>query len=182
MRTNVRSIYACGDVAGAQFFTHTAGQQGRVIIQNALMPFKTRMEARVLPSCTFTDPELARVGLNEQEAQERNVPHRVIKVPFSGNDRAVCDEDPRGFLKILTPPGKDDILGATLAGAHAGEIIHEIVLSMQAKLGLKALAGMVHIYPTRAEIVRRAADEARREGFTPRLQKILRGYLSWRRR
>jgi pyruvate/2-oxoglutarate dehydrogenase complex dihydrolipoamide dehydrogenase (E3) component len=103
-------------------------------------------------------------------------------VPFSGNDRAICDGDTRGFLKVLTPPGKDVILGATLVGAHAGEIIHEIVLAMQAGKGLNAIAGMVHIYPTRAEILRRAADEARRAGFTPRMQRMLRAYLGWRRR
>ena len=182
MQTSVPSVYACGDVVGAQLFTHAAGQQARVIVQNALLPFKTRMDYRVMPACTFSDPELARVGLNEAEARSGGVPHRVIKVPYSGMDRAVCDGDTRGFLKVLTPPGKDGILGATLVGAHAGEIIHEIALAMQAGLGLKTIAAMVHLYPSRAEILRKAGDEARKAGFTPRLQRMFGAYLRWRRR
>jgi pyruvate/2-oxoglutarate dehydrogenase complex dihydrolipoamide dehydrogenase (E3) component len=182
LQTTARSVYACGDVVGAHLFTHMANQQARVIIQNALLPFKTRIDYRVIPWCTFSAPELARVGLNELEATEQSIPCRVIKVPFAGIDRAVCEDDTRGFLKVLTPPGKDDILGATLVGPHAGELIHEIALAMQGRLGLNTIAGTVHAYPTRAEIFRRAGDECRKAGFTPRIQRLFKAYLTWRRR
>ncbi|MCH8883183.1 MAG: FAD-dependent oxidoreductase, partial [SAR324 cluster bacterium] len=182
LRTSVPSIYACGDAVGPYQFTHMAGQQARLVIQNALLPFKARMNYRVVPWCTFTDPELARVGLSEDEARQQAVPYRVIKVPFDSNDRAVCDGETEGFLKVLTPPGRDVILGATLVGAHAGELLHELVLAMQARLGLRDIANTIHIYPTLAEIFRRAGDEARKAGFTPALQKLFKAYLRWHRR
>ena len=182
MRTSLRSVYACGDVTGPYPFTHMAGQQARVVIQNALLPFKTRMDYRVAPWATFTDPELARVGLNEEDATAQGVAHRIIKLPFSGNDRAVCDGETGGFLKILTPPGKDDILGATLVGPHAGELLHEVVLAMQAKLRLRDIANTIHIYPTLAEIFRRAGDESRKASFTPLLRRMFAAYLRWQRR
>ncbi len=181
LRTSARTVYACGDVAGPYLFTHMAGQQARVVIQNALLPFKTRIDYRVVPWCTFTAPEVARVGLNETEAAERGIAHRVLKVDFASNDRAACDGDTQGFLKVLTPPGKDVILGATLVGAHAGDLIHELVLAMQAGVGLNRIAGTVHIYPTRAEIFRRIADESRKASFTPRLRRLFGAYLRWNR-
>ena len=180
MRTSAMSVYACGDVAGPYAFTHMAGQQARVVIQNSLLPFKARMDYRVVPWCTFTDPELARVGLSEEEAAAEGKAVRVIKVPFEGIDRAVCDGAREGFLKILTPPKRDVILGATLVGAHAGELLHEVVLAMQARLRLRDLAKTVHIYPTLAEIFRRAGDEARKESFTPTMQRLFKAYLGWR--
>lgn len=182
LRTSVPSIYACGDAVGPYQFTHMAGQQARLVIRNALLPFKARMNYRVVPWCTFTDPELARVGLSEDEARQQATPYRVIKVPFDGNDRAVCDGETEGFLKVLTPPGRDVILGATLVGAHAGELLHELVLAMQARLRLRDIANTIHIYPTLAEIFRRAGDEARKAGFTPALQKLFKAYLRWHRR
>jgi pyruvate/2-oxoglutarate dehydrogenase complex dihydrolipoamide dehydrogenase (E3) component len=182
LRTSVPSIYACGDAVGPYQFTHMANQQARVVIQNALLPFKTQINYRVVPWCTFTDPELARVGLNEDDARAQGVPVRVLTVPFSGNDRAVCDGETTGFLKVLTPPGRDTILGATLVGAHAGELLHEVVLAMQARLRLRDLAATVHIYPTLAEAFRRVGDESRKASFTPRLQRLFRAYLRWARR
>ncbi len=182
LQTSIASVYACGDVAGPYLFTHMANQQARVVIQNAMFPLKTRIDYRVVPWCIFSDPEVARVGLNETEAGKQGVPYRVTLVPFSGIDRAVCEQDTRGFLKVLTPPGRDDILGVSLVGSHAGELIHEMVLAMQERIGLNRLAKMVHVYPTRAEILRRAADERRKAGFTPRLQSMFRSYLGWRRR
>ena len=182
LATTARSVFACGDVLGEHLFTHMANQQARVVIQNALLPFKARMDYRVVPWCTFTDPELARVGLSEGEAEARGIAYRAIRIPFAGIDRAVCEGNTRGFLKVLTPPGRDVILGATLVGAHAGDLIHEIVLAMEARIGLNGLARMIHIYPTRAEIFRRAGDEARKAGFTPRLQRLFKAYLRWQRR
>ena len=182
MRTSLKNVFACGDITGPYLFTHTANQQARVVIQNALLPVKASFNDRVIPWCTFTEPELARVGLNETQAREQGLPHRVLRIPFSGIDRAVCERDTGGFLKVLTPPGRDDILGATLVGAHAGELIHEIVLAMSAGIRLSTLANTIHIYPTRAEVFRRAGDESRKASFTPRLRGILGAYLKWRRR
>lgn len=181
LRTSAKNIYACGDVAGPYLFTHTANQQARVVIQNALLPVKSRMDYRVIPWCTYTDPEVARVGLNEMEAKAKGIAVRKITIPFSEIDRAVCEDDTVGHLSILTPPGRSDILGATMVGAHAGEMIHEVVLAMHARIGLDKLAQMIHIYPTRTEIFRRAADASRKEGFTPIMQRLLSGYLRWRR-
>lgn len=182
LRTNVPGVFACGDVAGPLLFTHTANQQARVVIQNALFPIKARMDYRVVPWATFTDPELAQVGLNEEEARSMRIPFRAIRIPFAGVDRMVCDDARASFLKVLTPPGRDDILGATMVGAHAGELIHELVLAMQAKLRLRDLAGTIHAYPTMAEIFRRAGDESRKASLTPRLHRLIAGYLRWRRR
>jgi pyruvate/2-oxoglutarate dehydrogenase complex dihydrolipoamide dehydrogenase (E3) component len=182
LQTGVPTVYACGDVAGPYLFTHMANQQARVVIQNALLPVKARIDYRVVPWCTFTDPEVAHVGLSEEEAQRQGIPHRVLRVEMAEVDRAVCDDATEGFLKVLTPPGRDDILGATLVSAHAGELIHEIVLAMQAKLRLRTLAATIHCYPTLAEVFRRIGDDSRKAGFTPRLRALLRGYLAWRRR
>ena len=182
LRTTAPGVYACGDVAGPYLFTHMANQQARVVIQNALLPIKARIDYRAVPWCTFTAPELARVGLNELDAQAARTPYRTITVPYADVDRMVCDDAREGFLKVLTPPGRDDILGATMVGAHAGELIHEIVLAMQAGLRLRDIANTIHIYPTMAEIFRRAGDESRKAGFTPRMQRLLAGYLRWARR
>lgn len=182
LRTTAPSVYACGDVAGPYLFTHTANQQARVVIQNALLPFKAKFDTRVVPWCTFTAPEVGRVGLNEDEARARGIPYRTVVVPFAGIDRAVAESEREGFLKLLTPPGRDDILGATLVGAHAGELLHEVVLAMSAGLKLRHIANTIHVYPTLAEIFRRAGDESRKAGFKPWMQRLLGGYLRWHRR
>jgi pyruvate/2-oxoglutarate dehydrogenase complex dihydrolipoamide dehydrogenase (E3) component len=181
LQTSLPSVYACGDVAGPYLFTHMANQQARVVIQNTLFPFKAKIDYRVVPWCTFTDPEVARVGLNEDDAKQQGIPHRVLRFELKAIDRAVCDDATEGFLKVLTPPGKDDILGATLVGAHAGEMFHEIVLAMHAKLRLRDLASMIHCYPTMAEVFRRIGDESRKAGFTPRMQSLVRGFMAWQR-
>jgi pyruvate/2-oxoglutarate dehydrogenase complex dihydrolipoamide dehydrogenase (E3) component len=182
MQSNLPSVYACGDVAGPYLFTHMANQQARVVIQNALFPVKARIRYRVVPWCTFTDPEVAHVGLSEDDARRQGLPFRALRMELSEIDRAVCDGATEGFLKVLTPPGQDTILGATLVGAHAGELIHEIVLAMQAKLRLRDLANTIHCYPTLAEVFRRIGDESRKAGFTPRAQALVRGFLAWQRR
>jgi len=182
LQTSLPSVYACGDLAGPYLFTHMANQQARVVIQNALFPKKARMDYRVVPWATFTDPELAQVGLTEAAAEAQGIPYRVLRIPYAGVDRMVCDDATDGFLKVLTPPGRDDILGATMVGAHAGELIHELVLAMSKRLRLRDLAGTVHIYPTMAEIMRRAGDESRKAGFTPTLQRWVARYLRWHRR
>ena len=182
LQTTVPNIYAVGDVAGPFMFTHTASQQGRVVIQNALFPMKTKMDHRVIPWCTFTEPELAQVGLSEEQAKQQQIPYRCIQIPFARVDRMICDGEKEGFLKVLLPAKGDAILGATLVGVHAGDMIHELVLAMHKKLRLRDLAGMIHIYPSMAEITRHAADESRRASLTPTLSRALRAYFRWRRR
>lgn len=177
MQTTRRQIYACGDVAGPFLFTHTAGQQARVVVQNALMPFKARMDNRVIPSCVFTSPPLAKVGETPWPAPKGV---RVFQVPFAGVDRAICEGDTQGFAKIWAT-AKGQILGATVVGKGAGEMIHQMTLAMHAKISLNQIQSMVHIYPTRSEIFRRMADEYRRAGFTPFLQKVLKAYFQWKR-
>jgi pyruvate/2-oxoglutarate dehydrogenase complex dihydrolipoamide dehydrogenase (E3) component len=147
MQTNLPSVYACGDVAGPYLFTHMANQQARIVIQNTLFPVKARISYRVVPWCTFTDPEVAHVGLGEDDAKRQGIPHRVLRFDLAEVDRAVCDDATEGFLKVLTPPGKDDILGATLVGAHAGEMFHEIVLAMHARELHPAHAGLAARLP-----------------------------------
>jgi pyruvate/2-oxoglutarate dehydrogenase complex dihydrolipoamide dehydrogenase (E3) component len=180
LRTSAPHIYACGDVVGPYQFTHTADFQARLILRNALFPFRSKVNYRVVPWCTFTDPEVARVGLNEKEAREKGIAYDVHSYAMADLDRAVCDREDQGLIKVLTAKGSDRILGATLVGAHAGDLIHEIILAMQQSIGLKKIAGMIHIYPTLAEISKRLADKFQASRLTPRLKKWLKQYFAWR--
>ena len=151
--TNYPNIYACGDVAGPYQFTHTAAHQAWYAAVNALFGqfkrFKT--DYSVIPWSTFTDPEVARVGLNEQDAKEQNIPYEVVSYGIDDLDRAIADSEAHGFVKVLTQPGKDKILGVTIVGEHAGDLIAEFVLAMKHGLGLNKILGTIHIYPTMAE-------------------------------
>ena len=181
MQTSRRSIYVCGDATGPLPFTHTANQQARVVIQNALLPFKTKMRYDTIPWCTFTQPELARVGLSEDEAKSQGIPHRVFTFPFAEVDRAVCEDERDGLIKVLIPPKKDTILGVAIVGPHAGELIHEFVVAKACGLRMGHIANTIHIYPTLAEINRRLADKVRSASFTPTVAKIFKHYLAWKR-
>ena len=175
LRTSNKNIYVCGDVAGSFQFTHMAEHHAGVVLRNILnpLPFKfAKTETRVIPWCTFTEPELARVGVSEAEAKQQNIPHRVYKFPFEEMDRARAEGDTEGFAKIITDP-KGVILGAAIAGAHAGELIHEYVLAMAKRMTANDLSGIIHIYPTLAQINRRVADQRRKESLTPTAKKWL---------
>ena len=139
LQTIYPNIYACGDVAGPYQFTHTASHQAWYAAVNALFGRfrKFRADYSVIPWATFTEPEVARVGLNETEAREKNVPYEVTTYGLDDLDRAIADEEAHGFVKVLTVPGKDRILGATIAGAHAGDLIIEFILAMRHGLGLE---------------------------------------------
>ncbi len=180
LRTSANHIYACGDVVGPYQFTHTADFQARLILRNALFPGRSKIDYRVVPWCTFTAPEVARVGLNEKEAQEKGISYDVYNYSLGDLDRAVCDREDQGFIKVLTKKGSDQILGATLVGPHAGDLIHEIILAMQQNIGLKKISGMIHIYPTLAEISKRVADTFQAKRLSPRLKKWLKSYFAWR--
>ncbi|PIR18053.1 MAG: pyridine nucleotide-disulfide oxidoreductase [Deltaproteobacteria bacterium CG11_big_fil_rev_8_21_14_0_20_49_13] len=180
LRTTAKNIYACGDIVGPYQFTHTADFQARLILRNALFPGKSKIDYRVVPWCTFTEPEVARVGLNESEAKQNSVAHDVYQYSFSDLDRAVCDREFEGFIKVLTHKGTDQILGVTLVGSHAGDLLHELALAMHQKIGLKKVATMIHVYPTLAEVSKRIADIYQRSRLTDGSKKWLKRYFRWR--
>ncbi|MBA2675946.1 bifunctional TVP38/TMEM64 family protein/FAD-dependent oxidoreductase [Ramlibacter sp.] len=153
LQTSFPNIYAAGDVAGPYQFTHTASHQAWYAAVNALFdPFKKfRADYRVIPWATFVEPEVARVGLNEQEAREKKIPHEVTVYGIDDLDRAIADSEAHGFVKVITVPGKDRILGVTIVGEHAGDLIAEYVLAMKHGIGLNKILGTIHIYPTMAE-------------------------------
>jgi pyruvate/2-oxoglutarate dehydrogenase complex dihydrolipoamide dehydrogenase (E3) component len=156
LRTNVPHIYACGDVHGKFAFTHVAGYEGSVALTNAILRLPRKADYTTVPWCTYTDPEVASVGLNEQRALKAGVAHRVLQEPFSTNDRSLTDGEPEGRIKVLvSPAGK--ILGCQIVGAHAGELIHEWVAAMNGGVKLATLAGAIHAYPTLSEISKRVA-------------------------
>lgn len=164
MRTNFPNIYACGDATGPYQFTHVGAHQAWYAAVNALLaPFwRFKADYRVIPWATFTDPEVARVGLSEDEARQQGVAYEVTRYGLDDLDRAIADGVDHGFVKVLTAPGKDRILGATIVGAHAGELIAEFVLAMKHGIGLNKLLGTIHIYPTLSEANKYAAGAWKR--------------------
>lgn len=177
------NIYACGDVAGPYQFTHVAAHQAWYAAVNALFGRFRRFSAdyRVIPWATFTEPEVARVGLNEQEAQAQGVAHTVTRYGIDDLDRAIADETAYGFVKVLTRPGTDRILGVTIVGSHAGDLIAEFVLAMKHGLGLNQILGTIHIYPTLAEANKYAAGAWKRGTVTRGQWEVLQTYQAWQR-
>jgi pyruvate/2-oxoglutarate dehydrogenase complex dihydrolipoamide dehydrogenase (E3) component len=177
------NIYAAGDVAGPYQFTHIAAHQAWFASVNALFGQFKRFKAdyRVIPWTTFVDPEVARVGLNEQEAREQNISHDVTVYQLHELDRAIADSARTGFVKILTPPGKDRILGVTIVGDHAGELLAEYILAMKHGLGLNKILGTIHSYPTMAEANKFAAGEWKKARKPERLLRWVERYHGWRR-
>ncbi|KZX89210.1 pyridine nucleotide-disulfide oxidoreductase [Erythrobacter sp. HI0037] len=184
LATRFPNIYAAGDVAGPYQFTHTASHQAWFASVNVLFGQFKRFKAdyRVIPAVTFLDPEIARVGLNEREAREQGVEYEVTRYELDGLDRAIAESERQGFVKVLTPPGKDTILGATIVGAHAGELLAEYVLAMKHKLGLNKILGTIHSYPTMAEANKFAAGEWKKKHKPEALLALVEKYHAWRRR
>ena len=183
LATKFPNIYAAGDVAGPFQFTHTASHQAWFASVNALFGQFKRFKAdyRVIPAVTFLDPEIARVGLNETEAEAQGVAYEVTRYELGGLDRAIAESETQGFVKVLTPPGKDTILGATIVGAHAGELLAEYVLAMKHKLGLNKILGTIHSYPTLAEANKFAAGEWKKKHKPETLLSLVERYHTWRR-
>lgn len=177
------NIYACGDVAGPYQFTHTAAHQAWYATVNALFGQFRRFRAdySVIPAVTFVDPEVARVGLNEREAKEQEVAYEVTRYELEELDRAITEDRPHGFIKVLTPPGKDRILGATIVGAHGGEMLAEFVLAMRHGLGLGKILNTIHAYPTWAEANKYAAGNWKKAHAPARVLGALARYHAWRR-
>jgi pyruvate/2-oxoglutarate dehydrogenase complex dihydrolipoamide dehydrogenase (E3) component/membrane protein DedA with SNARE-associated domain len=183
LQTNFPNIYAAGDVAGPYQFTHTAAHQAWYAAVNALFdPFKKfRADYTVIPWATFVEPEVARVGLNELEARERHIAHEVTVYGIDDLDRAIADGEAHGFVKVLTVPGKDRILGVTIVGEHAGDLLAEYVLAMKHGIGLNKILGTIHIYPTLAEANKYAAGVWKRAHTPKRLLAWVERFHAWRR-
>jgi len=183
LRTNFPNIYVCGDVAGPYQFTHTAAHQAWYASVNALFsPIKKfKVDYRVIPWCAFTDPEVARVGLNEQEAVDQGIAFEVSKYEIDDLDRAIAEEEAHGFIKVLTVPGKDKILGVTIVGDYAGDIIAEYVSAMKHGLGLNKILGTIHIYPTLAESNKYVAGVWKKNHAPEKVLSILEKFHAWRR-
>lgn len=177
------NIYAAGDVAGPYQFTHVASHQAWFASVNALFGQFRRFKAdyRVIPRTTFLDPEIARVGLSERDAAEQGIAHEVTIYRLDDLDRAIAESETAGFVKVLTPPGKDRILGVTIVGAHAGELLAEYVLAMKHGLGLNKILGTIHTYPTLAEANKFAAGEWKKKHVPVRLLALVQRYHRWRR-
>ncbi len=183
LQTIYPNIYACGDVAGPFQFTHTASHQAWYAAVNALFGRFRRFKAdyRVIPWATFTDPEVARVGLNESDAKAQNVPYTVTLYGIDDLDRAIADGEAHGFVKVLTRPGTDRILGATIVGEHAADLLAEFVLAMKHGLGMNKVLGTIHIYPTLAEANKYAAGNWKRATVTLGQWAFLSALHGWRR-
>jgi pyruvate/2-oxoglutarate dehydrogenase complex dihydrolipoamide dehydrogenase (E3) component len=183
MQTVYPNIYACGDVAGPYQFTHTAAHTAWYASVNALFGAfrRFRVDFSVVPWATFTDPEVARVGLNETEAREKGVAYEVTTYDIGDLDRAIADEAAEGIVKVLTVPGSDRILGATIAGEHAGDLIIEFILAMRHKIGLNKILGAIHIYPTLVEANKYAAGAWKRHRVTQGELAFADTYQRWMR-
>ena len=183
LETLYPNIYAAGDVAGPFQFTHTAAHQAWYAAVNALFgQFKKfKADYSVIPWTTFVDPEVARVGLNEQEAKEQGIAYEVTRYGMDDLDRAIAESETHGFVKVLTVPGKDKILGVTLVGAHAGDLLAEFVFAMRHGLGLNKILGTIHTYPTWAEANKYAAGEWKKAHAPQTILRLLEKYHTWRR-
>ena len=183
LETIYPNIFACGDVAGPYQFTHTAAHMAWFCAVNALFGNlkKFKVDYSVVPWCTFTDPEVARVGINETEAKEKNIPHEVYTYGIDDLDRAIADGEAHGLVKVITPPGSDKILGVTIAGEHAGDLLVEYVAAMKHGFGLNKILGTIHIYPTLGEANKYAAGVWKKAQTTEQQLHFAAAFNDWRR-
>ena len=183
MQSNIKNIFACGDVAGPYQFTHVAAHQAWYCAVNALFGMfkKFKVDYSVIPWATFTEPEIARVGLNQQEASEKHIDFEVTRYPIDDLDRAIADSEAHGYVEVLTVPGKDKILGVTIMGEHAGDIISEYVSAMKNKYGMNRILSTIHIYPTLAEANKFAAGNWKRTNAPKRLLEWVKRFHNWMR-
>jgi pyruvate/2-oxoglutarate dehydrogenase complex dihydrolipoamide dehydrogenase (E3) component len=178
--TNPR-IYAAGDICLKYKFTHTADATARIVIQNALFLGRKKQSTLTIPWCTYTDPEIAHVGMYERDAQEKGIAVNTFIRPLHDVDRAIADGEEEGFVKIHVRKGTDKILGATIVARHAGEMLSEITLAIVGDLGLGTLSNVIHPYPTQAEAIKQAADAYNRTRLTPFVKRLFTRWLAWRR-
>ncbi len=181
LRTTVRNIFAAGDVAIPQKFTHTADFSARIVLQNALFMGRRKYSSLVIPWTTYTDPEVAHVGLTPAEAEKSNIAIDTYSSDVGDVDRAKADGEKIGFAKIHVKKGTDQIVGATIVSSHAGEIINEVTLAMTHGVGLGKIANTIHPYPTQAEVIAKAAGAYNRSRLTPRVANLFKRWLAWTR-
>jgi pyruvate/2-oxoglutarate dehydrogenase complex dihydrolipoamide dehydrogenase (E3) component len=181
LKTTAPNVYAAGDITGKYLFTHVAEYQGRTALRNALFPVKSKADYRVVPWTTFTDPEVARVGLTEEQARREHDRVEVFRQPFADVDRAMADGETTGFVKIVSGK-RGRILGGHIVGPDAGNLIHEVVLAMQKDIPVQALSTTIHVYPTLSQANQRAADNYYRERlFNDRTRRALSVFFGARR-
>ncbi|MBE9185949.1 mercuric reductase [Microcoleus sp. LEGE 07076] len=178
--TNPR-IYAAGDICMKYKFTHAADFAARMVIQNTLFFGRKKLTALTIPWCTYTDPEIARVGMSEAEAEAKGIDIDTFLIPFSQVDRAIIDGEAEGFVKIQVKKGSDKILGATIVARHAGDMINTITLAMVNNIGLGKIANVIHPYPTQSEAIRKAGDAYNRTRLTPFVKNLFDKWLAWTR-
>jgi len=173
LRTSNPHIYAAGDICLEHQYGHTAAASARIVVRNALFRGRERWSALIIPWCTFTDPEIAHVGLYVREANRQGIPVKTFTIPMHDIDRAVADSEETGFVKIHVKEGTDRILGATIVARHAGDMINEITLAMVAGIGLRTLARVIHAYDTQAEAIVKAAHACNRMHPKPTTKRQL---------
>jgi pyruvate/2-oxoglutarate dehydrogenase complex dihydrolipoamide dehydrogenase (E3) component len=181
LQTTNPHIYAAGDVCMPHKFTHMADAAARIVIRNALFYGRRKVSGLHVPWCTYTDPEVAHVGLYERDATDRGIEVDTYVRPFAEVDRAVTDGEEDGFAKIVVRKGTDEILGATIVARHAGEMISEITLAMAGKIGLGKIAEVIHPYPTQADAIRQLGDAYNRTRLTPLAKRLFELWLAWTR-
>ncbi len=181
LRTSNRHVYAAGDCCSPFQFTHAADAMARIVIANALFHGNQQASTLVIPRCTYTDPEVATVGMSGKESREKGFEALTLTVPLSEVDRALLDGETVGFARVHLKKGSDTILGAVIVARHAGEMINEITLAMTAGLGLAAIAKTIHPYPTQAEAIKKLADQYNRTRLTPFIKKVFTLWLKWQR-
>jgi pyruvate/2-oxoglutarate dehydrogenase complex dihydrolipoamide dehydrogenase (E3) component len=179
LQTTNPIVYAAGDICMAHKFTHAADAAARIVIQNALFFGRKKLSALTMPWCTYTDPEIAHVGMYEREAQERGIEVTTFVRPLNLVQRALMDGEEEGFVKVHVKKGTDTILGATIVARHAGEMINEISLAMVAGVGLGTIATVIHSYPTQAEAIKQIGDAYNRTRLTPFVKNLFTTYLRW---
>jgi len=181
LRTTNPRVYAAGDVCMDWKFTHAADAAAKIVVQNALFMGRKKLSTLVMPWCTYTDPEIAHVGLYERDARERGIALDTYQVPIARANRAVTDGEEEGLVKIHVRKGSDEILGATIVAAHAGEMISAITLAMTRRIGLGAFTNVIHPYPTQAEAIKAASAYSTRTRLTPRVKRIFEAWMRFSR-
>ncbi len=181
LQTANPNIYAIGDVASPFKFTHVADEHARIAIRNALFFGRAKASALIIPWCTYTDPEIAHVGMYQHEAEKKGVKVKTFVQELAEADRAVLDGETDGFVKVHVQDGSDKVLGATIVASHAGDLISEITTAMKAGLGLGGIASVIHPYPTQAAAIKKVGDAYNRTRLTPFTKRLFERLLAWRR-
>jgi pyruvate/2-oxoglutarate dehydrogenase complex dihydrolipoamide dehydrogenase (E3) component len=174
-------IYACGDICSPYQFTHAADFMARIVIQNALFKGRAKVSSLIIPWATYTSPEIAHVGLYEKDAKAQGIEVDTFTQELSKVDRAILDGETEGFVRVHVRKGTDQIVGATVVAAHAGDLIGELTLAMKGRLGLKTIGATIHPYPTQAEAIRRTGDLYNRTRLTPFVKNLMNRWLAWQR-